>query len=260
MTAAVLLAAAVTVQTGGIAALPLPADAVSVQHAGEEALILKGHALVGIDADAEPGKREVLVRTSTGGSQAITFVVVARDFPEERLTITNRRHVNPEPADLERYARERDIQLAAYALRTTQHDDLLPVALPLEGRISSEFGRRRILNGQPRARHSGLDIAAVTGTPVLVPIPGTVAVTGDFFFNGKTVQIDHGGGLVTMYCHLSRIDVSEGEPVSRGHVLGAVGATGRVTGAHLHWTVSLGGVRVDPQATMATLNGLVGVE
>lgn len=260
MTAAILLAAAATVTVGGIAALPLPADSVSVEYQGDDALVLAGHALIGVDADAEPGKREVLVRTSSGGEHAIDFVVVGRDFPEERLTIANRRHVNPEPADLERYARERRIQLDAYALRTDLRDDLLPFAMPLEGRISSEFGYRRVLNGQPRARHSGLDIAANTGTTVVVPAPGTVAVTGDFFFNGKTVQIDHGGGLVTMYCHLSRIDVREGETVRRGQLLGAVGATGRVTGPHLHWTVSLRGVRVDPKAAMATLNGLAGGE
>ena len=258
MTPAILLAAALAVEVGGVAALPLPPDALSARYQDDDALILAGHALVGIAADAEPGKRTITIRTAAGDERAIGFVVVDREFPEERLTIANRRHVNPEPADLERYARERDIQLAAYALRTPLRDDLLPVQMPLEGRISSLFGYRRILNGQPRARHSGLDIAANTGTAVVVPTPGTVAVTGDFFFNGKTVQIDHGGGLVTMYCHLSRIDVAEGETVGRGQVLGAVGATGRVTGPHLHWTVSLRGVRVDPQAAMATLNALGG--
>ena len=260
MSAAILLATATTVTVGGIAALPLPADSVSVEYQGDAALVLAGHVLIGFDADAEPGKREVRIRTGAGAEQTIDFVVVDREFPEERLTIANRRHVNPEPADLERYARERRIQLDAYALRTALRDDLLPFAMPLEGRISSEFGYRRVLNGQPRARHSGLDIAANTGTPVVVPAPGTVAVTGDFFFNGKTVQIDHGGGLVTMYCHLSRIDVREGDQVRRGQLLGAVGATGRVTGPHLHWTVSLRGVRVDPKAAMATLNGLAGGE
>ena len=263
MSAAILLAAALTVEVGGVAAVPLPPDAASAHPADDPAaslLILEGHALIGVDADADAGRRDVLVRTTDGDTETLSFVVVPRDFPEERLTIANQRHVNPEPVDLARYARERDIQLAAYALRTPLRDDLLPLALPLEGRISSEFGRRRILNGQPRARHSGLDIAADTGTAVIVPAPGTVAVVGDFFFNGKTVQVDHGGGLVTMYCHLSRIDVAEGETVGRGQVLGAVGATGRVTGPHLHWTVSLGEVRVDPQAAMATLNALGGAE
>ena len=260
MSAALLLATAVSVTVGGVAALPVPADSVSVEYQGDEALVLSDHALIGIGADAEPGKREVLVRTGSGAQHTLGFVVVGREFPEERLTIANPRHVNPEPADLERYARERDIQLAAYALRTAPRDDLLPFAAPLEGRISSAFGYRRILNDQPRARHSGLDIAANTGTPVAVPAPGTVAVTGDFFFNGKTVQIDHGGGLVTMYCHLSRIDVREGDEVRRGQLLGAVGATGRVTGPHLHWTISLRGVRVDPQSAVATLNALAGGE
>ena len=260
MSAALLLAAAISVTVGGVAALPLPADSVSVEYQGDEALVLSGHALIGIGADAEPGKREVQVRTGSGAQHTLGFVVVGREFPEERLTIANRRHVNPEPADLERYARERRIQMDAYALRTVPRDDLLPFATPLEGRISSEFGYRRILNGQPRARHSGLDIAANTGTPIVVPAPGTVAVTGDFFFNGKTVQIDHGGGLITMYCHLSRIDVREGDEVRRGQLLGAVGATGRVTGPHLHWTISLRGVRVDPQSAVATLNALAGGE
>ena len=260
MISALFLATAISVTVGGVAALPLPADSVSVEYQGDDALVLSGHALIGLGADAEPGKREVLVRTGAGTRHALGFVVVGREFPEERLTIANPRHVNPEPEDLERYARERDIQLAAYALRTAPRDDLLPFAAPLEGRISSAFGYRRILNGQPRARHSGLDIAATTGTPVAVPAPGTVAVTGDFFFNGKTVQIDHGGGLVTMYCHLSRIDVREGDEVSRGQFLGAVGSTGRSTGPHLHWTVSLRGVRVDPQSAVATLNALAGGE
>ena len=257
---ATLLATALAVDVGGIAALPLPPDAVSARYEAEDALVLAGHALVGIGAEAEPGKHEVTVRTASGDERTIAFVVVGREFPEEHLTIANPRHVNPDPADLERYARERDIQLAAYALRTPLRDGLLPLQMPVEGRISSEFGYRRILNGEPRARHSGLDIAANTGTPVAVPAPGTVAVTGDFFFNGKTVLIDHGGGLVTMYCHLSRIDVAEGHTVARGQVLGAVGSTGRSTGPHLHWTVSLRGVRVDPPVAMATLNALGGGE
>ena len=259
MTPALILAAALTVQLGGIAAIPLPPDTIEAVYEGESVLLLADHALVGIDADAAPGKRELVVRTRTG-EDTVGFVVQDRQFPEERLTIPNQRHVDPNPEDLERYAKERDIQLAAYALRTAVRPEVLPFAMPLEGRFSSEFGGRRILNGQPRARHSGLDIAAVTGTPVTVPAPGKVAVVGDFFFNGKTVQIDHGGGLVTMYCHLSRTDVAEGEEVKRGQVLGAVGSTGRSTGAHLHWTVSLGEVRVDPLAAMETLNALSGAQ
>lgn len=255
-----LLAAALTVQVGSIAALPLPPNAISASYQGNEALILANHAVIGIEADAEPGKQVVLVRTSSGDQRTLEFVVVTRAFPEERLTIANERHVNPGPEELARYARERDVQFAAYALRTEVRDGLLPLRQPVQGRISSEFGYRRILNGQPRSRHSGMDIAADIGTPVAATAPGTVAVTGDFFFNGKTVQIDHGGGLVTMYCHLSRIDVREGDELVRGQVIGAVGATGRVTGPHLHWTMSLGEVRVDPLTAMTTLNALAGGE
>ena len=253
------LAAAATVDAGGVLALPLPDDALEALYDGEPTLVVAGHAVVGVPADAAPGEREVVVRTSSG-EQSLAFTVVSRDFPEERLTIANRRMVNPEPADLERHRRERAIQDAAYGLRTAPREGLLPFMQPAQGRISGEFGFRRILNGQPRARHSGLDIAAATGTPVVAPAPGTVAAVGDYFFNGKTLLLDHGGGLVTMYCHLHRIDVAEGEEVERGAVLAAIGATGRATGPHLHWSVSLSGVRVDPRRAMAALNALGGGE
>ena len=253
------LAAAATVDVGGVLALPLPDDAQEAFYDGEPTLIVTGNAIVGVPVDASLGEQEVVVRTADG-ERSLAFTVVARDFPEERLTIANRRMVNPEPADLERHRRERAIQDAAYALQTPPRPDLLPFLLPAQGRFSSEFGFRRILNGQPRARHSGLDIAAVTGTPVIAPAPATVAAVGDYFFNGKTVLLDHGGGLVTMYCHLHRVDVAEGEEVERGAVFAAIGATGRATGPHLHWSVSLAGVRVDPRQAMAALNALGGGE
>ena len=253
------LAAAATVDVGGVLALPLPEDAQEAFYDGEPTLIVAGAAVVGVPVDASPGEQELVVRTPAG-ERSLAFTVVGRDFPEERLTIANPRMVNPEPADLERHKRERAIQDAAYGLRTPPRPDLVPFLQPAQGRISSEFGYRRILNGQPRARHSGLDIAAVTGTPVIAPAPATVAAVGDYFFNGKTVLLDHGGGLVTMYCHLHRIDVAEGEEVERGAVLAAVGNTGRSTGPHLHWSVSLAGVRVDPLRAMAALNALDGGE
>ena len=123
----------------------------------------------------------------------------------------------------------------------------------MAGPLSSSFGRRRVLNGERRSPHSGLDIAASSGTPILNPAPGTVTLTGEFYFNGQTVFVDHGQGLISMMCHLSQIDVTQGQSVARGDLLGLVGATGRVTGPHLHWSVSMNGNRVDPVQVMALL-------
>jgi murein DD-endopeptidase MepM/ murein hydrolase activator NlpD len=162
--------------------------------------------------------------------------------------------VNPLQEDLVRIREESARMRAEYASFSEPLDSPLPFVLPVEGPLSSSFGRRRVLNGQPRAPHSGLDIAAVEGTPILSPAPGTVTLTGDFYFNGNTVFVDHGQGLISMMCHLSRIDVTEGQKVGRGDLLGLVGATGRVTGAHLHWSVSMNGNRVDPEMVMALLS------
>lgn len=200
------------------------------------------YAVVGIALASEPGRYSLQYRNE----DKYTFTVKPRQYAEQRLTIEDKRKVNPYQEDLARIRRESHEMNAAF----TRFDTGLAVAtefdLPVEGPVSSPFGLKRFLNDQPRSPHSGLDIAADEGTPIRAPAPGKVALTGDYFFNGNTVILDHGQGLVTMYCHMSRIEVEPGEMIEAGQALGAVGQTGRVTGPHLHWSVSLNNARVNP--------------
>ncbi len=239
---------------GGIVRLRLPPGTGRVAFAGKPVLMHQGIAIVGIPMDAVPGPHE-LELSGTSGTRRHTFEVSAKAYPEQRITIENQRMVDPLPDDLKRIREELRRQLEQYARFTDRPLDIVPFVKPVDGVTSSPFGRRRIINGQPRNPHSGLDIAADTGTPIRAPAAGRVVMTGDLFFNGNTVFLDHGQGLVTMYCHMNAITVAEGDEIERGVVLGEVGATGRVTGAHLHWSVSLNGNRVDPVLVMAALSG-----
>ena len=154
--------------------------------------------------------------------------------------------VNPEKRDMDRIIREKD--RIGKALTHWSEKDEVPLLFrsPVDGVRSSSFGLRRFFNKQPRKPHSGMDIAAPEGATIVAPAPGRVIETGDFFFNGNTVFVDHGQGLITMYCHMQTIDVKPGQAVKAGELLGKVGMTGRVTGPHLHWGVSLNNARVDP--------------
>jgi murein DD-endopeptidase MepM/ murein hydrolase activator NlpD len=154
--------------------------------------------------------------------------------------------VNPTKQDLARIDRERIWIDAALGKYTANRVPELRMEPPVPGERSSSFGLRRFFNGEARNPHSGMDIAAAAGTPIRAPAPGRVLDVGDFFFNGNTVFLDHGAGVVTMYCHLSRIDVKPGQEIATGQVLGLVGATGRVTGPHLHWGIAVNRAMVDP--------------
>ncbi len=159
--------------------------------------------------------------------------------------------VNPDEQDLVRIERERkriDAALGAYTAGRVPEFRMNP---PVAGERSSSFGLRRFFNGEARNPHSGMDIAAAQGTRIRAPAPGRVLDTGDFFFNGNTVFLDHGEGVVSMYCHMSRIDVKAGQEIATGDVLGLVGATGRVTGPHLHWGVAINRAMVDPALLLA---------
>jgi murein DD-endopeptidase MepM/ murein hydrolase activator NlpD len=204
-------------------------------------------AIVGIGLAADPNKRQTLtVRAEDGAVREIAFALEPKRYPEQRLTVP-RRHVDLSPQDLARYERER-LHLAEVSSRFTasREPPTLLLASPAAGPRSSSFGLRRIFNGEKRNPHSGMDIAASAGTPAVAAAAGAVADTGDYFFNGKTVIVDHGQGFLTLYCHLSAIETEVGALVGPGVQIGRVGATGRATGAHLHFAVYLNATPVDP--------------
>jgi murein DD-endopeptidase MepM/ murein hydrolase activator NlpD len=203
-------------------------------------------AVVGIPLDTPPGPQSAELRPARGEARALDFTVVDKAYEEQRLQVANQRHVEPNKDDLQRIASERERIDAALGHFSADRIPELALQAPVAGRRSSSFGLRRFFNDQPRNPHSGMDIAAPTGMPVLSPAPGTVLDTGDYFFNGNTVFVEHGQGVVTMYCHLSRIDVKAGDAVNTGTPLGLVGATGRVTGPHLHFGVAVNRALVDP--------------
>jgi murein DD-endopeptidase MepM/ murein hydrolase activator NlpD len=206
-------------------------------------------AAVGIPLDAPTGEMSIRVNTARN----IAFEVREHAYREQRLTVKNKKYVTPDEAQLERIGRERKIIDSALGNWRDVDVDGVALATPVDGRRSSSFGLRRFFNDQPRSPHKGMDIAASEGTAIVAPGTGVVTATGDYFFNGKTVIIDHGQGFVTMYCHLSTINVDEGQPVETGEPIGAVGATGRVTGPHLHFGTYLNGTAVDPALLLQTV-------
>lgn len=202
-------------------------------------------AIVGIALATKPGSQTLRV-TSGAQTVEVPFQVTDKAYRTQRLTIKNDRQVNPRPEDLQRIATEQERSNAALSKFTTTGTPAFALAPPIEGTRSDSYGSRRIFNGQPRNPHSGMDIAAAQGTPIHSPAAGTVVEAGDFFFNGNTLFIDHGYGLVTMYCHLEEIKVKVGDHLAAGDLIGTVGMTGRVTGPHLHWGVALNRAMVDP--------------
>jgi murein DD-endopeptidase MepM/ murein hydrolase activator NlpD len=202
-------------------------------------------AIVGIPLSARPGPQTLRV-TSGAKTVEVPFQVTDKEYRTQRLTIKNERQVNPKPEDLKRIAAEQQRSNAALSKFTTNGTPAFALLSPVEGTRSDSYGSRRIFNGQPRNPHTGMDIAAAKGTPIHSPAAGTVVEAGTFFFNGNTLYIDHGYGLVTMYCHLDEIKVKVGDHLAAGDLLGTVGMTGRVTGPHLHWGVALNRAMVDP--------------
>jgi murein DD-endopeptidase MepM/ murein hydrolase activator NlpD len=237
---------------GGVKILHLDSAGTSLPYVdtdGHRALVLQDDstwvAVIGIPLSAPLGIRQVIVR-GTNGRQVIEFPVGKKHYATQTLKVAPR-HVNLSAADLARVNEEKIRIDHALSHWTEPQPESLRLPQPVPGPRSSSFGSRRIFNGEARNPHSGMDIAAPTGTPVLAPIAGTVVDTGDYFFNGNTVFVDHGRGLISMYCHLSAIDVKPGQRLATGTRIGAVGMTGRATGPHLHWGLSLNRAWVDPE-------------
>ena len=208
--------------------------------------------LVGIDLTLEPGVVPVAVAVDAGGAEVretYELAVEPKQFPTRRLRVAPR-YVDPPPDVLARIQREAQEVAAIFEVSSAERLWNGGFRKPVPGPATSSFGRRSVFNGQPRNPHSGTDFRSGAGTPVRAPNGGRVVLTGNQYFSGNVVILDHGWGLYSYFAHLSAIDVAEGDLVARGEVVGAVGATGRVTGAHLHWTLRLNEARVDPLALL----------
>ena len=246
--AAPLLATEQSLRPGGIAIVEVGSvdtDAPEVT-LGDQALLVMQRgdlwvAVAGIALDTAPGT----IRISVNGVDS-DIAISGHDYREQRITVENQSFVEQSPEQLERIFSERKIIDAVLTSFTERPVDGLSLKAPVPGKQSDSFGYRRFFNDQPRSPHKGMDISAGSGQAIVAPRAGTIAATGNYFFNGNTVLLDHGQGFITMYCHLSDIGVEEGQPVATGDVLGAVGATGRVTGPHLHFGTYLNGTAVDP--------------
>ncbi|MBX2837462.1 MAG: peptidoglycan DD-metalloendopeptidase family protein [Gammaproteobacteria bacterium] len=206
-------------------------------------------AVVGIPLSLEPSEQTLSVQINANQTATRSYTVEPHGYEEQHITIKNKAKVNPPPMDMKRIEKE---TVHLRTVKRMRSDKPLAKALtwPVAGPISSPFGLRRFYNEQPRRPHGGIDIAAPEGTPIHAPADGVVIDTGDYFFNGNSVFLEHGLGLQTFYAHMSRITVNTGDVVKAGDVIGAIGATGRVTGPHLHWSVGLNNTWVNPLLLM----------
>lgn len=234
---------------GGVAVIALPEQATAprAEYRGNPLLVIREDdvrwiAIAGLPLSVQAGTEHIDLADGT----RLPFEVRTREYAAQHITLKNQQQVTPDAARLKRIQQELAEQTAAYQTFSPRQPSNLLFDRPVEGRLSSAFGLRRFFNGEERNPHSGLDFAAPAGAQIRAPAAGKVILIGNYFFNGKTVFVDHGQGLISMFCHLSAIDVNVGDDLERGANVGKVGATGRATGPHLHWNVSLNNARVDP--------------
>lgn len=234
---------------GGVAVVALgsEAQAPTARYQGKPVLVVREEgkrwiAIVGIPLKSQPGPHQLQV----SDGRTLGFTVGTKHYREQHIKLKNSRQVNPLAEDMTRINRELAEQTRAYQTFSPAQPSNLLFDKPVEGPLSSPFGLRRFFNGEERNPHSGLDFAVGAGTPIKSPAAGKVILIGNYFFNGNTVFVDHGQGLISMFCHMSKVDVKLGQSLPRGGIVGRVGATGRATGPHMHWNVSLNDARVDP--------------
>ena len=224
-----------------------------VYHGKRQLMVLpaekKGHYVVvaGINLNQKLKEPYTLKIQEDKKERFHTFHLEDKAYKKQYITIKNKRKVSPKKMDMNRINSESKRSHKALALYTPQKFVDLSMIKPVAVTISDDFGKRRYFNNKPRRPHSGVDMPAPVGTAIVAPLAGEIVEIGAFFFNGNVIFIDHGLGLVSMYCHMSKFDVKKGDRVKKGQKIGEVGKTGRVTGPHLHWGVSLNGAMVDPR-------------
>lgn len=244
---------------GGLKVLPLP-DNTPGPWLFQNASVLtleraqRLWAIIAIPIATKAGMHEICLRSQP---ICLKFKIYQKRYEEQHIKLSTNRHVQLSTQDLKRHNQEKKLTFKAFKNQNSEIPET-EFLWPAAGPISSEFGLKRFYNGVARNPHSGIDIAAPKGSEVRAPAKGQVVLTGNFFFNGKTVFVNHGDALVSMFCHLDRINVNQGDQIATGAILGKVGSSGRATGAHLHWSLSLRNVRIDPRLwlkdTLASLS------
>ncbi len=233
---------------GGVAVVPIQGKEQPPKATchGEPVLVRHGTAgwvaVVGIPLSTKPGQETLEV-----DGKAVAFAIKPKQYPEQRVQLKNPRLVNPNAEDEARIAKEQLLIAPAWKVWPEGITPSLAFRQPTPGALTASFGMRRIFNGEPKSPHAGLDIRAPQGQAVRAPAAGVVVLTGDFFYSGNAVFVAHGEGVVSLLCHLSKITVKQGQTLKAGDLLGEVGMTGRATGPHLHWSLSLNNARVDPK-------------
>ena len=233
---------------GGVAIVSIPGKdtPTKVTYRGEPGLTRRSGggwvAVVGVPLSAKVGLDAIEV-----DGKPVSFSIQPKRYPEQRVQLKNKRQVNPNAEDEARIAKERLLTAPAWKAWPEGLVASLGFRQPTPGALTASFGMRRIFNGEPRSPHSGLDIRSPQGQAVRAPAAGVVVLTGDFFYSGNAVFVAHGEGVVSLLCHLSKITVKQGQVLKAGDVVGEVGMTGRATGPHLHWSLSLNNAQVDPR-------------